>query len=68
MGEIVAFRELVGLLDVAETVVVADALHCNKKSAKAVLDAKADYLLVVKDNQPTLRENIALFQRGADGE
>ncbi|MDR2525561.1 MAG: ISAs1 family transposase, partial [Oscillospiraceae bacterium] len=55
MGEIVAFRELVGLLDAAE------ALHCNKKSAKAVLDAKADYLLVVKDNQPTLRENIALY-------
>jgi predicted transposase YbfD/YdcC len=61
MGEITAFRELVGLLDVAGAVVVADALHCRKKSAQAVVDAGADYLFVVKDNQPTLRENIELY-------
>ena len=61
MGEITAFRELVELLDFAGAVVVADALHCNKKSAQAVVDAGADYLLVVKDNQPNLRENIELF-------
>ena len=61
MGEITAFRELIELLDVAGAVVVADALHCNKKSARAVVDAGADYLFVVKDNQPNLRENIELF-------
>ena len=61
MGEITAFRELVKMLDVAGAVVVADALHCNKKSAQAVVDAGADYLFVVKDNQPNLRENIELF-------
>jgi predicted transposase YbfD/YdcC len=60
-GEITAFRELIELLDVAGAVVVADALHCNKKSARAVVDAGADYLFVVKDNQPNLRENIELF-------
>lgn len=60
-GEIAAFRELMGLLDVSGSVVVADALHCNEKSAKAVLDAGADYLFVVKDNQPTLREDISLY-------
>jgi predicted transposase YbfD/YdcC len=36
-------------------------LHCNKKSAQAVVDAGADYLFVVKDNQPNLHENIALY-------
>ena len=61
MGEITAFRELVSLLDVAGAVVVADALHCRKKSAQVVVDAGADYLFVVKDNQPTLRENIELY-------
>ena len=61
MGEIAAVRELVALLDVAGAVVVADALHCRKKSAQAVVDAGADYLFVVKDNQPTLRENIELY-------
>ena len=61
MGEITAFRELIGLLDVVGAVVVADALHCNKKSAQAVVEAGADYLLCVKDNQPNLREDIELY-------
>jgi len=60
-GEITGFRELIALLDIAGAVVVADALHCNKKSARAVIEAGADYLFVVKDNQPTLRENIELY-------
>ena len=60
-GEINAFRELVEMLDVSGAVVVADALHCNPKSAKAVIDAKADYLFVVKDNQETLKSDISLY-------
>jgi hypothetical protein len=39
-------------------IVVADALHRNRNSAKAVVDAGADYLLCVKDNQRNLREAI----------
>lgn len=60
-GEITAFRELVEILDVAGAVVVADALHCSRKSAKIVIKEKADYLFCVKDNQPNLKENIALY-------
>lgn len=60
-GEIKAFRELVDLLDVAGAVIVADALHCTRKSAQAVVDAGADYLFSVKDNTPNLKENIALY-------
>lgn len=60
-GEINAFRELVALLDVEGAVVVADALHCKPKSAKAVIEAKADYLFVVKDNQETLKDDIELY-------
>jgi len=61
MGEITAFRELIALLDVAGAVVVADALHCNRNSAKAVVDAGADYLLCVKDNQRNLLEAIEFY-------
>ena len=61
MGENAAFRELLDILDVAGAMVVADALHCNRNSAKAVVAAGADYLLCVKDNQPTLKEAIALY-------
>jgi len=56
-----AFRELIELLDVSGAVVVADALHCKKKSAKAVVEAGADYLFAVKDNEPTLRAEIELY-------
>lgn len=62
-GEAMAFRELIELLDVSGAIVVADALHCKKKSAKAVVEAGADYLFAVKDNEPSLREDIALFVR-----
>lgn len=60
-GEITAFRELINLLDVTGSVVVADALHCTRKSAEAVVEANADYLFSVKDNTPNLKENIALY-------
>ena len=60
-GEITAFRELIAMLDVTGAVVVADALHCNPNSAKAVIEAKGDYLFVVKDNQETLKADIELF-------
>ena len=60
-GEINAFRELVGMLDVAGAVVVADALHCTAKSAEDVVAAHADYLFCVKDNVPNLKEDIELY-------
>ena len=60
-GEITAFRELIELLDVTGAVIVADALHCTKKSAETVVGAGADYLFSVKDNTPTLKDNIMLF-------
>jgi predicted transposase YbfD/YdcC len=60
-GEITAFRELLELLDLTGAVVVADALHCSQNSARAVIDAKADYLFVVKDNVPALKADIELY-------
>ena len=57
-NEIPAVRELIELLDINGCTVVADALHCQKDTAKTVVGAGADYLLSVKDNQPTLKQNI----------
>ena len=56
--EIPAMRELIGLLDVEGCMIVADALHCQKETAKLIAEAKAGYLLNVKDNQPTLKKDI----------
>jgi hypothetical protein len=38
--------------------VVVDALNCQKETAAAVIKGKGDYLLSVKDNQQTLKEDI----------
>ncbi len=57
-NEIPAVQELLRNLDVSGCMVVADAMHCQKETAKAVVCGKADYLLNVKDNQPTLKAEI----------
>ncbi len=57
-NEIPAVQELLNLLDIEGCLVVADALNCQKKTAKAVIEGKADYLLSVKDNQATLKKDI----------
>ena len=66
--EINAFRELVKSLNVEGAVVVGDALHCKPKTAQAVVDAKADYLLVVKDNQEELKESLELYFKAEEVE
>jgi predicted transposase YbfD/YdcC len=66
-GEITAFRELIEMLEVKGAVVVADALHCSHKSAETVADAEADYLFVVKDNQPTMKDDIEFFFQNESG-
>ena len=48
-----------GALDGA--LVTIDAIACNAKVAQAVLDAKADYLLAAKANQPNLMGEIERF-------
>ena len=58
-NEIPAVRKLIKLLDVEGSTIVTDALHCNPKTAKEILDAKADYVLSVKKNQRNLYDDIA---------
>lgn len=53
-----AFRELLTMLNLTNTIIVADALHCNKPTIKAILEADADYLLVVKDNASALKNGV----------
>lgn len=60
-NEIPAVQELLRHLDVSGCMVVADAMHCQKETAKAVMCGKANYLLKVKDNQPTLKADIEAY-------
>jgi len=53
-GEAAAALSLIELLQLKDCVVTADALHCRRDTATAILARKGDYVLAVKDNQPKL--------------
>ena len=58
-NEIPTVRELIKLLDITGATVVADALHCQKDTAKVILEAGADYVFSVKKNQKELYNDVA---------
>jgi predicted transposase YbfD/YdcC len=57
-NEITAIPKLLKLLELEGALVSIDALGCQKDIAQAIRDTKADYLLQVKGNQPTLEADI----------
>jgi predicted transposase YbfD/YdcC len=58
-NEIARFRPLLDRLDLADTVVTADALHTQREHADWLVTAKhAAYVLIVKANQPTLHHQL----------
>lgn len=57
-NEITAMPELLQLLDLHEKIVTIDALGCQKEIAQTIVDGEGDYILAVKDNQPTLHAEV----------
>ena len=56
-NEIPELKPLLKPLDIAGRVVTADPLHTQRKTARyIVMQKKADYIFIVKDNQPNLRQ------------
>jgi predicted transposase YbfD/YdcC len=54
--ELDAIQRLLKLVDLKDSVVTIDALGCNKTVIELILEGQADYVLQVKENQPTLHE------------
>jgi predicted transposase YbfD/YdcC len=68
-NEITAIPALIERLDLKGALVSIDAMGCNPTIAQSILDAEADYLLAVKDNQPTLHADIeSYFETAPPGE
>jgi predicted transposase YbfD/YdcC len=65
-NEIPVMRELIKMLKIKGAMVVADALHCQTETAKAITDSGADYLLDAKDNQKNLKTDIEDFVQDSD--
>jgi predicted transposase YbfD/YdcC len=57
-AEVPGFQPLLAGLDLAGVVVTADALHTQRDHAAFLVDRGADYLLVVKANQPGLHAQL----------
>jgi predicted transposase YbfD/YdcC len=57
-NEITAMPELLELLDLHAKIVTIDAMGCQKDIAEAIVAGGGDYILAVKDNQPTLHAEI----------
>ena len=60
-NEIVAIPALLELLAIEGAVVTIDAAGCQRKIAQTIIDKKADYILALKGNQGTLRDDVELF-------
>jgi predicted transposase YbfD/YdcC len=57
-NEITAMPELLKLLDLHEKIVTTDAMGCQKAIAETIVAGGGDYILAVKDNQPTLHAEL----------
>ena len=60
-NEIPAVQDLLELLDISGAIVVADALNCQKKTAKMIVEKGGDYLLSVKKNQGNLLDDVEAY-------
>lgn len=72
-NEITAIPALLATLALKGAIVTIDAMGCQKQIAAQIVAAHADYCLAVKDNQPTLAEDIhnafvEAMERGFEGE
>ena len=60
-NEIVAIPALLELIAIEGAIVTIDAIGCQREIAAKILDKNADYVLALKGNQGSLREDVAIF-------
>lgn len=60
-NEITAMPFLMEILELKGCIITADALNTQKNIAAKAIELEADYALPVKDNHPTLKEDIELL-------
>ena len=60
-NEITAVPELLRVLELSGCIVTVDAMGCQKKIAKEIIESDADYVLALKGNQETVHEEVKTF-------
>jgi predicted transposase YbfD/YdcC len=57
-NEIPMLTKLLDTIDIAGAIITADALHCQRGTAEAIINRGGHYILTVKDNQRNLRRQL----------
>jgi predicted transposase YbfD/YdcC len=60
-NEIVAIPALLDMMTIEGAVVTIDAMGCQRDIATKIIEKKADYIVALKGNQGTLREDVEVF-------
>ena len=60
-NEIVAIPKLLDMLAIEGAIVTIDAMGCQRDIAQKIVDKKADYVLALKGNQGSLRDDVEIF-------
>ena len=60
-NEIVAIPKLLETMAIEGAIVTIDAMGCQRDIARTIIDKKADYVLALKGNQGSLREDVDVF-------
>ena len=60
-NEITAVPELLRVLELSGCIVTTDAMGCQKKIAREIVESDADYVLALKGNQETVHQEVRDF-------
>jgi len=60
-NEITAVPQLLRVLELSGCIVTLDAMGCQKKIAREIIEADADYVLALKGNQETVHAEVKSF-------
>jgi predicted transposase YbfD/YdcC len=60
-NEITAVPKLLRMLTLQGTIVTTDALNCQRTIAEQIVQQQGDYALALKENQPSLYEDVVLL-------
>lgn len=64
-NEITTVPLLLKLLDISGCIVTADAMSCQREITKKITEGKGEYVLSLKENQPTLYEYAETYYKDA---
>jgi predicted transposase YbfD/YdcC len=60
-NEILAARNVLEMFDIKGMLVTADAMHCNAKTTRLIVDRGGDYVIALKANRPAMHKEVAHF-------